>query len=317
VAQALARLPSEPDVVQACEFGSEAFWYALGTARRAKLVTRLATPTFVVAELTRHAKPEVVRNRALGWLEHVQTARSDAIISPTDALADVVCRRWRMPRGGVTTMRTGVDFAQRYASAAHELPAELENREFVLYFGRLEERKGVHILAQALPAVLHAHPNLHVVFAGNNYLTYKGQPMERYVQQCNAAYLDRLHFFSRLPQNELHTFLARALFVVLPSLWEALANATLESQDMGKAVVATHGCGFGEVVQDGRTGVLVPPGNVMALRDAILRLLGDRDLLKAMSSAAHVRGADFHMERVTPQLVDFYQSLFARRAPVW
>lgn len=316
VASAVNGLATAPDVVQACEFGAEAFWFARTKRPPSKLVTRLATPEFLVAELSAHAGAGTIRTRYSEWMERTQTRRSDAIISPSAALANIVCERWGIARDRVTVVQTGVDFAQRYASRGVQLPAELKDQEYVLYFGRLEERKGVHILARALPEILDAHPRLRFVFAGNNFLTYKGQTMQAYVERCNTEYLDRIHFLPRLPQPTLYPVLANALFVVLPSLWESLANATLEALDVGKPVVATLGCGFGEVLEDGESGLLVPPGDVAALRDALLWMLEDRARLSRMSRAASARAERFRLPRVVGELVDVYESVLARPVQV-
>jgi glycosyltransferase involved in cell wall biosynthesis len=309
VAAAIQNLHRVPDIVQVCECGAEGFWYSLGDHPTTTLVTRLATPSVVVAELSPHAGGQRIRTAYMDWMERTQTRRSDAVISPSAALAEVVGERWRIPTQNITVVRTGVDFAARHATTAAELPAELVGRDFLLYFGRLEERKGVHVLAEALPGVLERYPALHFVFAGENYLTYRGGPMQAYVERCNARYRGRLHFLPRLAQNRLYPILQSALFVVLPSLWESLANAALEALDMGKPIVATRGCGFGEVVEDGRSGLLVPPADVAALRGAMLTLMADRSRLSAMSAAARAAAEAFRLPRVAAQLLGFYESL--------
>jgi glycosyltransferase involved in cell wall biosynthesis len=309
VADAIIRLPEHPDVVQACEHGAEGFWYSLHDHRPAKLVTRLATPISIVAELSPNAGLNTFKVACLDWLERTQTRRSDAVFAMTNALADAVAGRWRIARDRISIVPTGVDFAARVAPHAAPLPAELIGVDFLLYFGRLEERKGVHVLAEALPAVLGRYPDLHVVFAGNNFLSYRGGTMREFVEHRNAAYRDRLHFYPRLPQRELHPLLQAAVAVVLPSLWEAMANATLEAQDMGKPVVATAGCGFGEVIEDGQTGLLVPPGDAAALTRAIEFLLADRRRLAAMSKAARERAQQFTLERAVAEQLAFYQRL--------
>jgi glycosyltransferase involved in cell wall biosynthesis len=316
VARAIDRLPVAPDIVQACEYQAEGVWYALRPRRGTIFVTRFATPSFLVRELNSHA--EMRRAFQIGGmrtahyhdrLERLQTRRSDAIISISNALADVVSQRWHIPRRRLTTIMNGVDFAERYASQAADLPEELYGKEYLLYFGRLEERKGVHVLARALPAVLEKHPQLHVVFAGNDLHSYMGGSMQRFVEQCNEPYRDRLHFLPRLPQPQLYPLLTHALFAVLPSLWEALGNVSLEALDMGKPVVATLGSGFGEVIDDGVSGLLVPPGDVPALQQALLFLLADRNTLSRMSRAAKARADLFSLDRMALQLLHFYESL--------
>lgn len=313
VAVALNRLPRTPDIVQACEYRAEGFWYALRRPPETTLVTRLATPSSLVTRLNRVERRKGLRTRMIDRLERLQTRRSDAIISPTVALADMVCEKWRIPREKIAVIRTGVDFATRQASGAAALPDQLRDCEYLIYFGRLEARKGVHILAQALPRILSAYPRLHAVFAGE-VQHYNGQSLREFVEHNNWDHRDRLHFFPRLSQSELYPILDQALFAVLPSLWENLANACLEALDMGKPVVATLGCGFSEVVENGSSGLLVPPSDVAALEEAMLTMLSDRGRLHRMSQAARRRAQTFGIDVVTQDLLRFYEEVQQRMA---
>jgi glycogen(starch) synthase len=306
VAHELNSLSWEPDVVQACEFGAEASLYALWRPAHTKLVTRLATPSFLVRRLN-GASPRAAQ-RQVDFLERFQTRRSDAIISITAALARVVTDEWTIAPERMRVIKTGVDFRKRFASAGSELEPELRGRQYLIYFGRLEERKGVHILAQALPGVLAAHPDLHFVFAGNS-LDYHGRPMREFVERCNEGALDRVHFYPRLPQRELYTLLAGARFAVLPSLWEGMGNVVLEALDIGKPVLATRGSGFQELVEDGISGLLVPPGDVTSLQDAMLELLADPERIARMSEAARRRAEAFSLDVAVGDLAEFYEQL--------
>lgn len=314
VARRLRNLDHEPDIVQACEFGAEAVWYCLSRRRRAKLVTRLATPSFVVRELNEHGARRGRGSALLDLLERLQTSRSDAVTSISESITEIVSTRWHIPRPRITQLKTGVDFAVRYSSTSTELPPELAGTRYILFFGRLEERKGVHILAQALPELLDRHADVHAVFVGTP-LPYQGRPMDEFVRSCNAAHANRLHFLPRQTQPVLHALIAKAAIVTLPSLWEGLGNVALEAIDMGKAVVATSGSGFHEVIEDGRAGVLVPPGDVTALRAALGRLLDDPMLLRSLEEAARERAAQFELMEVCRQLAGFYRALLSDKAP--
>lgn len=312
---AVAKLPSRPDIVQACEFGAEAVFLALHRRQPTKLITRLATPSFMVHGLNAHAQAgESLSRHYIGTLERIQTRRSDAIFSVSDALADVVCARWRIPRDRVRTIPNGVDLAERCAGAATDVPDEVRGKPYLIYVGRLEERKGVHVLAEALPAVLERYPHLHAVFAGNNAVTYKGQSLQAYVETCNRPYRDRLHFFPRLSHRALYPLLRNALVAVAPSLWEAFGNVCVEALDAGIPVVASSGSGFAEQIEDGRSGLLVPPGDVGALRDALRAVVDDPDARQRMAAAAKRRAADFRLDRRTQQLLSFYEDVMGRLA---
>jgi phosphatidylinositol alpha 1,6-mannosyltransferase len=103
---------------------------------------------------------------------------------------------------------------------------------------------------------------------------------------------------------------------VLPSLWESLANAALEALDMGKPVVATLGSGFEEVIEHGRSGLLVRPGDVDGLRTAMAELCADPVRLRRMSEACLARAADFALDRAVDNLVAVYESVLGRPALV-
>lgn len=310
VAATIARIPGCFDVIQACEWGGEACWYALSPGRRAPLVTRLATPLFLIDRLNQHAQYGA-RGLAFRLMERLQTRRSDGIISPTRALAEIVCQTWKIAPGRVTVVPTGMDPAPVRANADGPLPETVRGMEYLLYFGRLEERKGVHILAQALPSVLSAHPNLSAVFVGEDHF-YRGGSMRAAIIAMNAACANRLVFLPRLSQRELFPIVKAARLVVLPSLWENLANTCLEAMQLGRPVIATRGCGFEEVIQDGLSGFLVEPGNPDDLARRMLEALADTALLERVGVGALRRVEDFAIDPMAALLAAYYEQLIRR-----
>jgi len=254
-----------------------------------------------------------MRVQIMDFMERVQTVRSDAIVSETDALAHLVASRWRVPSSRITTISQGVDFRTRYSEYSGPPPTALQGRQYAIYFGRLEVRKGVHVLADALPAVLAKFPDFHFVFAGSDS-GFDGRPMQEYVTARAGSLGNRLHFFPRLPQPELYPLLEHASFAVLPSLWENLANTGLEALDMGLPVVATLRCGFSEVIEYGVSGLLVSPGDADALSKAIEQFLQDRDLLQHAAAAAKRRAEAFGLLPKTAELLRFFEQLSATAA---
>jgi glycosyltransferase involved in cell wall biosynthesis len=270
-------------------------------------VTRLATPLFLVERLNQHAQYGV-RGLVFRLMERLQTQRSDGIISPTRALADIVCRGWHLAPERVAVVPTGADPAPVQDDSDGPLPDALQGVEYVLYFGRLEERKGVQVLGQALPAVLSAFPNLKAVFVGDD-LSYRGGSMREAIRAMNTGHAERLIFLNRLPPKELFPIIKASRLVVLPSLWENLANTCLEAMQVSRPVVATKHCGFEEVIEDGVSGLLVDPGDAQRLSSKILEALADPALLERVGQQAFRRVGEFGIDALAARLAEHYAQL--------
>jgi glycosyltransferase involved in cell wall biosynthesis len=295
------------DVVQACEWEGEGAFYA--RFPQAPLITRLATPRYIVEALNRTQGWNRRRSTVVRGLERWQTTHSAAVISPSSSLADVVARDWGLARNRVGIVPTGIELP---LSAEGELPSGVGRDPYLLYFGRLEVRKGVQAWIDALPAVLAQHPNLTAVFAGDD-LEIDGEPFSDYGRRRCGDMAGRLRFLPRLPQSSLFPLIRNARLVVLPSRWESLANACLEAMALGRPVVATHGSGFAELIEDGVSGWLVAPDDSVALAEAVNRALSDSTRLDAVAEAARKRAEDFSLERMVARLLDTYREVVATR----
>ena len=293
------------DVVQACEWDAEAVIYALRPT--APLVTRLATPHYLVQATNDAARAQRLRSALTSWMERTQARRSRRVISPTRTLAGEVARTWGIDVDSIDIVPTGIDPPP---VSPGPIPAFLTEAPYVLYFGRLEIRKGVDTLVDALPAVMEAHPDVHSVFIGED-LSNKGVPFEEYARQRCAQHWSRIHFLPRMAHPELFRIVANATLVVIPSRWENLANTCLESMVLGRAIIATSGSGFNEVLTDGVDGLLVPPGNSDLLGAAMIKALADPSLLEHLGLAARLRAADFTVDRMACQLQEVYDQLSA------
>jgi glycogen(starch) synthase len=307
VARALRRL-GPLDIVQACEWGGEGWYHAIGA--RIPLVTRLATPHFIVEELNEVPWRQRRRESFSRWLERSQTRRSTRVISPSTALADRVSKRWGIDRNLITVVPTGICPPRVDAGG---LPAELSSLDYVLYFGRLEQRKGVDTWIDALPAVLRSRPALHAVFVGED-LGIGGKSFEERARaKCGSA-ASRLHFLPAMPQIRLFPIVAAARLVVVPSHWESLANACLEAMALGRPVMATSGSGYGEVITDMVDGFLAPPGDATALATRVQAVLADQALLDRIGLAALRRARDYDLDAMVDRLLSVYAEILGSRA---
>ena len=147
---------------------------------------------------------------------------------------------------------------------------------------RFHQQKGHPQLVAAAAELIRRHPNLRVVLVGDG-ITYEAiQAQVRALQL--APYF---HFLGQ--RDDVPALLAAFDIFVLPSQYEGLPVSVLEAMASGKPVVATAVDGTVEAVDDQRTGLLVPPGDVAALTEALEFLIRRPDLRASMGAAGRHR----------------------------
>ncbi|MEO8509639.1 MAG: glycosyltransferase [Chloroflexota bacterium] len=147
---------------------------------------------------------------------------------------------------------------------------------------KLMEQKGHRILLEALPSVLERHPDLQIVFAGEGPLR---DEILALVEAIGIA--SHVHLVGNRP--DVADLLAASDLFVLPSLWEGLPMALLEAMAARLPVVATSVSGSRDVIVDGESGRLVPPGDPARLVAAIIEILGDPARAQRLGTAARKR----------------------------
>ncbi|MFI8383581.1 glycosyltransferase family 4 protein [Pseudomonas sp. NPDC079086] len=175
----------------------------------------------------------------------------------------------------------------------------------VLFLGRLNIDKGLGEMAEAMLALDDRFPALHWLVVGPD----EGGMVEK-IRSVAGGLGERLHFqgFTREPE----AYMAAADIFCLPSYREGFGSSVLEAAAAGVPSVATRIYGLTDAVEDCVTGLLVPPGRVPELADALRRLLDDGELRAAMAQAARLRALQrFSRERIVDGLSAFYTRVFA------
>jgi glycosyltransferase involved in cell wall biosynthesis len=147
--------------------------------------------------------------------------------------------------------------------------------------GTFKQQKGHTFLIAALREVAAEHPDLRVLLVGD------GELLPSIEREAAAAGVTCVQFLGS--RRDVDRLLAASDSFVLPSLWEGLPVALVEAAAAGLPVIATDVSGSREVVVHGTTGLLVPPGDVGALADAIDALLADPRRAAAMGDAGRRR----------------------------
>ena len=165
-----------------------------------------------------------------------------------------------------------------------------DDQPVVLTIGRLLVQKGQRHLVDAVPEIAARFPDVAVVVLGAGVLL---EPLRKQAAVLGVA--DRVHLPGFRPDARM--LLDAADVFVLPSRQEAMPLAAIEAMEAGLPVVATEVFGSAEVVVDGGTGLLVPPGNAARLAQAVLALLGDPERRRRMGAAGRTRFLDHYTSR--------------------
>lgn len=148
------------------------------------------------------------------------------------------------------------------------------NKEKMIFFiGRLVREKGVHVLLEAAPKILRAHPDARFVIAGRG-------PYEDYLQAiAHGMGLDsKVYFAGYVDDRQRNIFYKEAAVAVFPSLYEPFGIVALEAMATKTPVVVGDTGGLKEIVEHGNDGMKCYPGSADSLADNIISILNDPSL---------------------------------------
>lgn len=244
------------------------------------------------------------RRRVLRFLQ----GRSSAVLTNAKAIRDGLVEDGISPRK-VCVVYNGVDI-DRFRSVKSNrewLFPESAGQKLVVLVGNMNsDVKGHPVLISAAVEIVKAHPEVQFVLVGD------GPKRREYDAMVEAAGLKQ-HFLFLGRRSDVPDILASCDIAVLPSLAEGLPNAVLEYLAAGLPVVATALGGNLEVVQDGVTGLLIPPSDPNSLDRALARLLDNAVLAAALAKRGqeHVR-MEFSFQHLVLRMDELYTRLLQR-----
>ena len=235
---------------------------------------------------------------------------ADEVTSPSKAQLDFTMQTWPIDPAKTAVIPHVFD-----CDPAVLKPARASGIPYVTFIGRLEVRKGIVEFARAIPAILHAVPEARFRVIGRT-LPYPatGEPLDAVVLRAVGPLAKScIEFTGPVPQARVYEFLSYTAVSVFPSYWEAYGLACIEAMATATAVIGSRAGGMAEIIEEGRTGLLVPPRNPRAIAAAIIELLENPDRRIAMGRAAreHVVNA-YSPERIGPLQEASYERAIER-----
>jgi alpha-maltose-1-phosphate synthase len=249
------------------------------------------------------------------WCERVSAGSAAAVVAVSEGMrADILTAYPEIPAERIRVIRNGIDtveYAPDPATDVLERYGVDPSRPYVIFVGRITRQKGVPVLLHAAAALV---PEAQLVLlAGQADTPELLAEVTELVDGLRASRSGVLWIPEMLPKREVIQLLSHAAVFAIPSVYEPLGIVNLEAMACGTAVAGSRTGGIPEVVADGETGLLVPPGDAGQLAAALNALLRDPARARAMGQAGRKRAvAEFGWPAIAAQTAALYEEL-ARR----
>jgi glycosyltransferase involved in cell wall biosynthesis len=277
---------------------------------------------------------KIVLNMRCDWLTQLplavgqqRLAKTDMMMGCSDYVTHDVQRAYPEKADRCQTVYNGVDVEN---FVGRRIRKKESDERCLLFVGRLSPEKGLHILLEAFAQVVKRYSKVHLNIVGPESMApidfivnsdsdekvrnlasfYSGSYLEHLKRQMSSEIASRVRFTGFIPHSGLNAYYDEADILINPSFIESFGRSLIEAMACGLPVIATKIGGMPEVVEEGRTGLLVESGDVSALTDAIVRLLEDEPLRLSMGQAGRERVEKyFSWDAVSANLLARYEEV--------
>lgn len=243
-----------------------------------------------------------------GVADRLLSRLTDRAIAVSQSTADFLVGQRFVPRERVELIWNGAPldtFAPATPQRAHAVRAALglpADAPVIGAIARLNEQKGHRYLLDAAAIVLAARPDVRVLIAGDGDLM---QPLQSQAAALGIA--DRILFAGH--RDDVPDLLGAIDVFCISSIYEGTPLTLFEAMAAGKTIVSTAVDGCREVLEDGATGLLVPPRDPAALAAALLRVICDGGEARALGEAAQRASARYDVAQCVRRMEAVYDEL--------
>ena len=190
-----------------------------------------------------------------------------------------------------------VDIRQKFG-----LPRD---RLIILFSGRMERRKGIHLCKEIAASILKRY-EVAFVFAGQDLFNYMSGELMPYL--TGEKLRGSVHYLGRLDLNDVRSCLSQTDIFLIPSLWENCPYSCLEAMAAGRAIVSSDQGGMPELIRDGENGLLARTEDAGAFVSCLEQLIEDEGLRKRLGTAARKTIEESYTDVGVARLsIDYYQ----------
>jgi glycosyltransferase involved in cell wall biosynthesis len=285
----------EPDVLHVQETNDP--WYDLTL-----LLSNMPPLVTTVHDIFRH--PGDQQNIfGADYTKRIAFYKSQQIIVHAESLKKTLQQQFQVPEQRVNVLPHG-ELGTLYKHLSQNKNTQ-EEPFTLLFFGRVWPYKGLKYLLAAMPLIATKFPEVQLIIAG------KGEDIKKYFPSgCKHPNIEIINEF--IPPEMVANIFYRSKIVVLPYIEASQSGVVSLAYGLGKLVVASAIGGLQEVIQSGQDGLLVPPGDVTALADAVINLLSDSQLQEDLHRAALSRcQKDLNWKNIAAHTVEIYHQAIA------
>ncbi|MEM4264997.1 MAG: glycosyltransferase family 4 protein [Thermoplasmata archaeon] len=188
-----------------------------------------------------------------------------------------------------------------------------DREPFVLFVGGMEARKGLEFAIEAMEILLREGHDLKLVAVARP--GFRGVESKAWfdhlVERCGLT--DRVEFIETIPDEKLIDLYARASAFLLTSRMEGWGLSIMEAMASGCPVVSASVGGVNELVENGKTGILVSPGDVKGFADAVARFLSDDSFRETVVENARNQVGKYSWDVSAERTIEFYNQILGKK----
>lgn len=243
-------------------------------------------------------------SKAIHSVEWWSTYQARRVIACSEHMRWEVQRLFDTPRTKTIVIPNGVDPARlRVRATASRQIQDMFGDVDIVFSGRLEWEKGVHVLVEAMRLIRKRAPQTTLVIAGRGSTE---DALRRDVRRYRLS--KNVRFAGWLPEPQLHALVRRARVAAVPSIYEPFGIVALEAAALGTPLVVAKSGGLAEFVTSEVSGRVVEPGDADALAEALLAALRDVRSSRRMARKAKERVvADYGWSAIAAQTAAAYE----------
>lgn len=196
-----------------------------------------------------------------------------------------------------------------------DLPDNLKGKKYFLFFGTLNNKKGLRVIVQSIHRILKENPFYYFVMIGKDcgisFCDGMRTPVVGRMKKEAGEYEERIAYFPAMFDRELlNSIIYHAEFCVLPFRFDNLPNTCVEAMQLGKIVISTYKSGISQLIKNGYNGFLIEQNNPEALIDKVREVIEMPDAEKRrISNNAVKRTEKMNPDHFYNYMMRYYQRI--------